>query len=213
VDTELGEIRAPTLVIALNAYAHKLGFFNDRVIPISVFQVATAPLSDDQWSSIGWSNRQGLSDLRVFFSYSVPSADGRIIMGGCDVKYYANDLLCSGNDKTVTRRIEEDLFTFFPQLQGLKIEHAWGGTTAYTLGGNPSVGVMGDHNNIYYGVGLSEGVPSTQTSGRIIADLMAGESNEFTNHYIVNRKIPYVGPKSMRRIFARGTKWMLKRSQ
>ena len=26
VDTELGDIRAPILVIALNAYAHKLGF-------------------------------------------------------------------------------------------------------------------------------------------------------------------------------------------
>ncbi|GMQ77705.1 MAG: FAD-dependent oxidoreductase [Anaerolineae bacterium] len=213
VDTELGEIRAPILVVALNAYAHKLGFFNNRVIPISVFQVATQPLSAAQWASIGWGNRQGLSDLRVFFSYSVPSADGRIVMGGSDVKYYANDLLCSGNDKTVTRRIKEDLFAFFPQLDGLQIEHAWGGTTAYTMGGNPSVGVMGDHKNIYYGVGLSEGVPSTQTSGRIIADLMAGESNEFTNHYIVNRKIPYAGPKSMRRIFARGTKWMLKRGQ
>jgi glycine/D-amino acid oxidase-like deaminating enzyme len=213
VDTELGEIQAPILVIALNAYAHKLGFFNNRVIPISVFQVATEPLSSEQWSSIGWGNRQGLSDLRVFFSYSVPSADGRIIIGGSDVKYYANDSLCSGNDKTVTRRIKEDLFSFFPQLEGLQIEHAWGGTTAYTRGRNPSVGVMGEHNNIYYGVGLSEGVPSTQTSGRIIADLMAGESNDFTNHYIVNRRIPYVGPRRVRSTFARGTKWMLKRSQ
>jgi glycine/D-amino acid oxidase-like deaminating enzyme len=134
-------------------------------------------------------------------------------MGGSDVKYYANDLLCSGNDKTVTRRIKKDLFAFFPQLAGLQIEHAWGGTTAYTRGGNPSVGVMGDYNNIYYGVGLSEGVPSTQTSGRIIADLMAGEINEFTTHYIVNRNIPYAGPKRIRSTFARGTKWMLKRSQ
>jgi len=213
VDTELGEIRAPILVIALNAYSHKLGFFNNRVIPIGVFQVATEQLSEAQWSSIGWSNRQGLSDLRVFFSYNVPTADGRIIIGGSDSQYYAHDALCSGNDKRVTRRIKEDLFAFFPQLAGLKIEHAWGGTTSYTRGGKPSVGVMGDHNNIYYGVGLSEGVPSTQTFGRIIADLMAGESNEFTTHYIVNQTIPYAGPKRMRSTFARGTKWVLKRSQ
>jgi len=59
VDTELGEIRAPLLVLATNAYTHKLGFLKDRVYPISVFQVATAPLSQTHWESIGWQNRQG----------------------------------------------------------------------------------------------------------------------------------------------------------
>jgi hypothetical protein len=101
----------------------------------------------------------------------------------------------------------------FPEKKIVVLEGACCGTTAYTLGGKPSVGVMGEHNNINYGVGLSEGVPSTQRSGRIIADLVAGESNEFTTHYIVNRMIPYAGPNSMRSMFARGTKWMLKRSK
>jgi len=210
VDTELGEIQAPILVIALNAYAHKLGFFKNRVFPVSVYQVATEPLSKAQWESIGWGNQQGLSDLSALFSYSAPTADGRIVMGGSDFVYYDFDSLSSGNDKTVTQRVIENLFTFFPQLEGLKIDHAWGGTTAYTLGRNPSVGVMGDYQNIYYGAGFNEGVPSTQTAGRIIADLMAGESNDFTNHFLVNRKIPYAGPKNLRGIFGRGVKWMMK---
>jgi glycine/D-amino acid oxidase-like deaminating enzyme len=209
VDTELGDICAPVLVIALNAYAHKLGFFNDRVFPISVFQIATEPLDRDQWESIGWQNRQGLYDMRALFSYLVPTADGRIVMGGSDVSYYGNDSLCSGNDKMVTRKILKDLFAFFPQLEGIEVEHAWGGTTTYTLNRTPSVGVMGDHQNIYYGVGLSEGVPTTQTFGRIIADLMAGESNEFTNHYVVNHPIPYAGPTRLRGVFARGGKWVM----
>lgn len=209
VDTELGEIRAPQLVIALNAYAHKLGFFKNYVFPISVFQIATEPLSKAQWDSIGWQNRQGLYDVRTLFSYSIPTADGRIVMGGTDFTYYDNDALCSGNDKTVTENIKKNLFDFFPQLKGLKIEHAWGGTTTYTLNSTPSAGVIGDHHNIYYGVGLSEGVPTSQTFGRMIADLMAGESNEFTNHYIVNRKIPYAGPVRLRGVFAKTAKKMM----
>jgi len=44
-------------------------------------------------------------------------------------------------------------------------------------------------------------VPSTQTGGRIIADLMAGEENEFTSHFIVNKKISYAGPKVLRSFF------------
>ncbi len=208
VDTELGDIRAPILVIALNAYAHKLGLFRNHVVPMTVHQIATEPLSKSQWESIGWQNRQGLSDKRPLYSYSIPTADGRIVMGGVDFTYYDYDALSSGNDKTVTHRVKENLFTFFPQLEGLQIEHAWSGTTAYTLSGRfPSVGVEGKYQNIYYGVGFSNGVPSAQTAGRIIADLMAGESNEFTSHFIVNRKIPYAGPRLLRGLLGKAYKW------
>jgi len=207
VDTELGEVSAPLLVLGTNAYSHKLGFLKDRVYPIGVFQVATAPLSRAQWEAIGWQNRQGLSDLRTLFSYLIPTADGRIVIGGSDYTYYSNDRLTSGNDKEITRKVENDLFAFFPQLEGLKIDHAWGGTTAGSLHYTPSVSVMGDDKNIYFSVGHSEGVPSTQTAGRMIADLIGGESNAFTNHYIINGSIPYAGPVQLRSIFARGAKW------
>jgi glycine/D-amino acid oxidase-like deaminating enzyme len=209
VDTELGEIRAPILVVALNAYAQKLGFFKSHVVPVSVFQIATEPLSKAQWESIGWQNRQGLYDMRALFSYLIPTADGRIVIGGSDFSYYSNDALCSGNDQYFTRQVTKDLFAFFPALEGLRIDHAWGGSTTYTMDRIPSVGVMGAHQNIYYGVGLSEGVPTTQTFGRIIGDLMAGEKNDFTSHYVTNHKIPYIGPTSVRSAFASSAKWLM----
>jgi len=209
VDTELGSIKAPILVLATNAYSHKLGFFKDRVFPICVFQITTEPLSEAQWASIGWQNRQGLYDMRSNFSYLTPSADGRIVMGGSSVAYYDHDAVSSGNEKTITRLIRKDFDRFFPSLANVSFEYAWGGTTTYTLNRIPSVGVMGDHKNIYYGVGLSEGVPTTQTFGRIIADLIAGESNEFTNHYVVNNNIPYSGPRMTRSIFVRAGMWIM----
>ncbi len=207
IDTELGDIQAPTIVIATNAYSHKLGFFNDRVFPVVVHQIATEPLSQAQWDSIGWQNRQGMSDQRPLHSYNIPSADGRIISGGVEFTYYDYDHLSAGNDKMVTDSITESLFAFFPQLEGLKIDHAWSGTTAYSLSRIPSVGVMGNDKNIYYAVGFSNGVPSAQTAGRMIADLMAGESNKFTNHYLVNNNIPYAGPKHLRGFFGKLYKW------
>jgi len=209
IDTELGEISAPTLVLATNAYANKLGFFRDRVFPICVYQIATEPLSPAQWDSIGWSNRQGLSDMRLMYSYAIPTVDGRILMGGRAFTYYDFDAISSGNDKAITKRVQENLFEFFPQLEALRIDHTWGGTTAFTLRKIVSIGVIGDYNNVYYGIGIGEGVPSSQTSGRIIADLMAGESNQFTNHFVVNRKIPYAGPRILRGVFGRGVKWMI----
>jgi glycine/D-amino acid oxidase-like deaminating enzyme len=211
VDTELGEIRAPILVLGLNAYGHKLGLFKNRIIPMCTFIVATEVLSAAQWESIGWQNRQGLADGRVAFNYSVPTLDGRIVIGGSDIVYYAKDSLSSGNEKTATQKIKKDLFVTFPQLEGLKFEHAWGGTTAVTVDRTPSVGLLRGYDNIYYGGGYDEGVPSSQTAGRIIADLMAGESNKFTNHYIVNRKIPHVGSVSMRGLGIKTYLWFLSR--
>jgi len=209
VDTELGDIQAPIMVVALNAYGHKVGFFKNRVFPVSVFQIATEPLSDKQWTSVGWKEHFGLSDLRSLFSYSVRTADDRIVMGGSDFTYYDLDAISSGNDKTVTSKIIDNLYSFFPQLDGLPIAHAWGGTTAYTLGRLPVVGSLGPDDNIFYATGFNEGVPSTQIAGRMIADLMAQESTIFTNHRIVDRKIPYAGPKFSRGFFGRVVKWMM----
>ncbi len=201
VDTELGEVKAPVLVLATNAYSHKIGFFKNRVFPFYTYVVATEPLDASQWEAIGWQNRRGLSDCRMLFNYMIPSVDGRIIIGGSDYKYYHNDGIVPGNNKSVSQAIVKDLIKTFPPLAGIKIDHAWGGPTAGTLDYSPSVGVMGDHSNIYYGVGYVEGVPSTQTGGKIIADLMAGEKNEFTSHFIVNKKIPYAGPRVLRSFF------------
>jgi glycine/D-amino acid oxidase-like deaminating enzyme len=212
VDTELGEIRAPILVLGLNAYGHKLGLFKNRIIPICTFIIATEPLTPAQWDSIGWQNRQGLSDARVDFNYSVPTVDGRIVIGGSGPAYYAKDRLSSGNEKTITQEIEKDLFFTFPQLEGLKIDHAWGGTTAVTVGRTPSVGLLEGYDNVYYGGGYNEGVPTSQTAGRIIAELMAGERNKFTNHKIVNRRIPYAGPLSLRAPLIRAYRWHLSRA-
>jgi glycine/D-amino acid oxidase-like deaminating enzyme len=145
----------------------------------------------------------------MLFNYAIPSVDGRIVIGGSDFVYYPNDGLSPGNNKSVTRRIIKDLHATFPSLEGIRIDHSWGGSTAGSLGYTPSVGVMGDHKNIYYGVAYSEGVPVTQTAGRIIADLMAGDENEFTTHYIVNRKIPYAGPRFLRSIFGTMAKWYM----
>ena len=209
VDTELGAVKAPAIVIATNAYSHKLGFFQNRLFPIYTYIIATEPLTSAQWDAIGWQNRQGLSDYRTLFNYMIPSIDGRIIIGGSDVKYYHNDAIAPGNNKTVSREILKDLVRWFPCLEGIKVDHAWGGPTAGTLDHTPSIGVMGDDNNIYYGVGYGEGVPSTQTGGKIIADLMAREKNEFTTHSVVNRKIPYAGPKVLRSFFGDLKKWYM----
>ncbi len=200
VETERGRIDAPVIVLAMNAYSPKLGLFRNRIFPLCSYIIATQPLSREQWESIGLNQRRGFGDLRAQFNYAAPSADGRIVIGGSDYPYYKNDGLSSGFNASVRDLLIKDLLTTFPQLEGIEIDHSWGGTMSGTRDLTPSVGVIGEHKNVYYGVGFFEGVPTTQTAGRIIADLMAGERNAFTEHAIVNRKIPYAGPQWVRNV-------------
>ena len=213
VETELGEIHAPVLVLGLNGYAPHLGFFRDRVLPLCSYVLATEPLSAAQWAAIGWQHRQGISDMRVLFDYQRPTADGRIVIGGSDAPYFANDGLSSGTYKPAIETLTRSLFTTFPQLEGLRIAHTWGGTMGFTMDFTPSVGVMGDDKNIYYGVAYNgEGVAFSQTAGRIIAELMAGVESELTKLCVVNHRMPYLGPSSLRLLFERLYKWYLVRN-
>ena len=110
-------------------------------------------------------------------------------------------------------RLTQSLFTTFPQLEGLPIEHAWGGTMGFTMDFTPSVGVLGEHRNIFYGVAYNgEGVAFSQTAGRIIAELVAGEQSELTKLLVVNHEMPYLGPRSLRIVFERLYRWYLVRN-
>jgi glycine/D-amino acid oxidase-like deaminating enzyme len=213
VETEMGEIRAPVLVLGLNGYAPRLGFFRDRVLPLCSYVIATEPLTAAQWQSIGWQHRQGISDMRVLFDYQRPTADGRIVIGGSDAPYFAGDAPSSGNYKPALAALTNSLFTTFPQLEDVRIAHAWGGTMGFTMDFTPSVGVMGEHKNIFYGVAYNgEGVAFSQTAGRIIAELMAGEESALTKLCVVNHQMPYLGPSVLRLLGERLYKWYLTRS-
>jgi glycine/D-amino acid oxidase-like deaminating enzyme len=147
------------------------------------------------------------------FDYQRPTADGRIVIGGSDAPYFANDGLSTGNYVPAISTLTHSLFTTFPQLEGLRVAHAWGGTMGFTLDFTPSVGVMGEHRNIFYGVAYNgEGVAFSQTAGRVIAELMAGEVSELTQLCVVNHPMPYLGPSSLRLVFARLYKWYLMRA-
>ena len=200
VETECGRIDAPIVVLAMNAYAPKLGLFRNRVFPLPNYIIATHPLSAEQWESVGLRERRGFGDMVPEFFYAAPSSDGRIVIGGVVYPYYRNDGLSRGFNAAIRDALIGRLLDVFPQLEGIEIDHHWGGTMSGTRDLTPSVGVLGPYGNVYYGVGFFEGVPTTQTAGRIIADLMAGERNEFTEHEIVNRKIPYAGPQLVRNL-------------
>lgn len=201
VETEFGNITANALVLGTNAYSHKIGYFRQSIFPIGNYAIATEPLSKKRLKSIGWKKREAMWDMRSDFNYMRLTADNRILIGGEVSPYFYGNGLSTGNYKPTLRLLEESLFKIWPQLTGIKVTHRWGGTLAMTLDYHPVIGVMGDYNNIYYGVGYSgHGVSWTQLAGKAIAELYAGEDTELTGFYCVNRTPPYLPPEPLRNI-------------
>ncbi len=198
-ETTGGTVRAQTLILATNAYSVALGFFRRRIIPMCAHLIATAPLTAKQLESIGWSGREKLSDMNPFFTYFHLSADNRIVFGGEGVKYNYGGGLHKEVHKPTVKKLRANLLRSFPQLEGIEITHSWGGTLCMTLDLLPSIGIVGEHRNIFYALGYSgEGVVLSQVAGRVINELYSGNDNDLTRMFIVNRAIPYSGPDPFR---------------
>jgi glycine/D-amino acid oxidase-like deaminating enzyme len=202
--TEFAEVTAKKAVIALNAYAPQLGFFRGRILPVCGYIAATEPLSATQMESIGWAGREGLWDTRPEFMYLRLTADNRIVFGGEGGAIFYDGSSSTGNYQPVIEKLHRSLLVTFPQLEGVRFTHAWGGTMAITQDGMPSVGTVGDAENLFHAVAFNgEGVVMTQLAGRIVAELIAGEKTPLARLAMVNKRLPYIGPEPIRTLGAR----------
>jgi glycine/D-amino acid oxidase-like deaminating enzyme len=66
----------------------------------------------------------------------------------------------------------------FPQLADKHIDYEWGGNIAISINRVPQLGRI--ENNTYYAQGYSgHGVAPTHLAGKILADVVAGDSEQF----------------------------------
>ena len=212
VECEYGSIEAPQAVVTLNGYAPQLGLFQQRLLPLTNYVVATEPLSAAQRESIGWRGREGLSDLRLQFMYLRLTADDRIVFGGESSPYFYGSQPASGSYEPSLERLRRSLLVTFPQLEGVRFSHGWGGTMGFTRDFMPSIGRLHDAENVFYALAFNgEGVVMTQLAGRIVADLVTGEASPLTRLPIVGRSMPWLGPEPFRSLGVKITEGLLQR--
>jgi glycine/D-amino acid oxidase-like deaminating enzyme len=129
-----GSVRSEKAVLATNAFRSPVARMRRATIPVWDYALTTEPLSSAQMDSIGWARRQGVGDSGNQFHYYRLTADNRILWGGYDAIYHYG----SRTDSEYEQRREsfeglsQRFFTTFPQLEGLRFSHSWGGPIATT---------------------------------------------------------------------------------
>jgi glycine/D-amino acid oxidase-like deaminating enzyme len=208
--TEYAEVEAPQAVLAMNGYAPQIGVLERRVLPLCNYVVATEPLTPAQWASIGWSGREGMSDARTLFMYLRPTADGRIVAGGESAPYFYGSSPSSGVYRPSIEKLKTSLVASFPQLEGVRFTHEWGGTMGFTRDLTPSLGRLDGAENVFYAACCNgEGVVMTQLAGMILARLVAGDADPLTALAFVDRPLPWLGPEPLRSIAVRASERVL----
>jgi len=171
VTTENGSVSAEFLVLAGNGYMGGLSKkVARRVMPINNFIVATEPLGEDMARTL-IRDDVAVADSKFVVNYFKRSADHRMVFGGGEsygYRFPAN----------IAPKAQKPMLEIFPQLQGAKIEYAWGGTLAITMNRMPNFARLAP--NILSASGYSGyGVAMASLAGGIIAETIQGTAERF----------------------------------
>lgn len=198
LQTAGGSLTADKLVLATNAYSHLFPMIRRKQIPAWTYVVATEPLSDEQFETVGWAGFEGVEDARNLIHYYRRTPDNRILMGGGPVGFgYGRGMDRDANPEAWAH-LEHHITDLFPSLAGVKIEHRWGGPFSVTTDLTPALGYVGGRDAVYSLGCIGHGVAMTHLNGRTITDLVLDRHTELTDHFFVNRRVIPWPPEPLR---------------
>ena len=177
-----GVIRADRVALATNAYPPLLRRLKHYVVPVYDYVLVTEPLTDAQWSELGWSGREGVSDTGNQFHYYRTTQDGRILWGGYDAIYHAGNGFGPQYDhnRESYERLAEHFLQTFPQLRGIGFSHAWGGAIDTCSRFSAFWGTAHDGRVAYVAGYTGLGVGASRFGAATMLDLLDGRTTERT---------------------------------
>ena len=171
LETAEGSVSADFCVVACNGYLENLlPKVASRALPINNFIATTRPLSEKEARGL-IRDREAVSDSRFVVYYYRLTADNRLLFGGGE--NYSRSFPAD-----IASFVRPHMERIYPQLRGIEIEHAWGGTLAITAKRMPYVTRLDP--NLYAVCGFSgQGVTIAPLAGQLVAEAINGQMSRF----------------------------------
>jgi glycine/D-amino acid oxidase-like deaminating enzyme len=200
LETASGRVHASQVVLATNVFPSLVKRARPYVVPVWDHVLATEPLTPAQLSSLGWHGRQGVGDAGNQFHYYRLSQDNRLVWGGYDALYYfGSDLSAARARSAHTEEVlARHLIETFPQLEGVRFTHTWGGAIDTCTRFSPFWGRAMSGRVAYVAGYTGLGVGSSRFGAQVCLDLLAGRDNERTGLSMVRHKPLPFPPEPLR---------------
>jgi glycine/D-amino acid oxidase-like deaminating enzyme len=213
VRTPHGAVMAGSVVLTMGAWAAGWRPFRRSFGLISDYVVATEPIPD-RLETIGWTEQIGLADGRNWLYYLRPTDDGRIVIGGGAGSAIFGGA-ADGRAATRSRHVAEvparGLLWMFPQLEGTRFTHAWGGPIDQTPTFVPFYRTL-PPGNVHAGLGYSgHGLTQTYVGGRILASTVLGLDDAWTSLAVNRPEVRLTPPEPLRWPVVRASAFALER--
>jgi glycine/D-amino acid oxidase-like deaminating enzyme len=192
--TGRGRVRAAVVVRATEGYTAALPGLRRSVAPVYSLMIATEPLPDRLWESIGLAGRETFADHRHLIIYGQRTADGRLAFGGRGAPYHFGSRVRPGFDRDprIFAALRRTLVELFPALRSVDVEYAWGGPLGVTRDWTASVGLDRRTGLAWAGGYVGDGVATANLAGRTLADLILERRDSEL------LRLPWVGHRSPR---------------
>jgi hypothetical protein len=113
------------------------------------------------------------------------------------------------HDRRVAEAAARGLLWLFPQLEGVRFTHAWGGPIDQTPSFTPFFRTLRP-GNVHAGLGFSgHGLAQTKIGGSILASLVQGARDEWTSLPVVGPEVGKAPPEPLRWPLVRAAVWAL----
>jgi glycine/D-amino acid oxidase-like deaminating enzyme len=214
--TPRGEIRAPVIVLAGEAYLARLAKLHRQLVPLYSLIVLTEPIDDARWAEIGWGGREVVASARLSIDYLSRTADGRILFGGRGAPYRLGSPITDAYDRhdATHEMLRGFVRTWFPMLGDVRFTHAWGGPLGMPRDWHPSF-AFDPRSGIASARGyVGHGVSTANLAGRTLADLIAREPTALTELPLANHRSPNWEVEPFRWLgirYTQGAMWRLDR--
>ena len=166
----------------------------------SSHMVVTEPVPE-LLDEIGWTGGECITDSRAMIHYFRTTVDGRIAFGwgGGGIVYGSRTGGRAEVDPSMAVRSEAHLRGFFPQLEGRRVVHAWGGPIDVSPAHLPVIRSLGDRVHAGFGY-TGNGVGPSQMIGRTLASLALDRPDELAAPALVDPPRTPVPPEPFRYI-------------
>jgi glycine/D-amino acid oxidase-like deaminating enzyme len=213
VRTPHADVRAARVALGTNAFKPLLRRMRHYIAPVYDYCMVTEPLTAAQLDSVGWRNRQGLSDIPNHFHYYRLTEDNRILWGGYDTIYHWRGKVAHELESRpeTWATLSRHFFDTFPQLDGVRFSHIWGGaidtcSRFCVFWGTAMSG------RVAYALGYTGlGVASTRFGAEVMLDLIDGRRTVATStDFVKDKPLPFP-PEPFRFAGIQATRWSLDR--